>query len=145
MKTGRDHGNRRCPTKGATLHAGPNCLGRARWDLAVSSCPFIKLSLDVRPSGKTEPSIRRRNSSTGNRLIVNRGNYVCMSGQEQNTDAAEYYFNIPRLERLARRGPRTLKGRAPATWLSFEQLHSVAENSLAGWKRRWKIDRSLLQ
>ena len=134
MKTGRDHGNRRCPTKGATLHAGPNCLGRARWDLAVSSCPFIKLSFDVRPSGKTEPSIRRRNSSTGNRLIVNRGNYVCMSGQEQNTDAAEYYFNIPRFERLARRGLHTAwKGEPqPATWLSLERLR---------WLRGWKFAR----
>ena len=52
MKTGRDHGNRRCPTKGATLHAGPNCPGRARWDLAVSSCPFIKLSLDCQTVGE---------------------------------------------------------------------------------------------
>lgn len=46
-------------------------------------------------------SIRRtENSSTGNRpMIVNRGNYVCMSGQEQNTGTGrgEYYFNVARV------------------------------------------------
>lgn len=32
-------------------------------------------------------------------MIVNRGNYVCMSGQEQNTgtQGREYYFNVARV------------------------------------------------
>lgn len=46
-------------------------------------------------------------------MIVNRGNYVCMSGQEQNgghTGRGEYYFNVARVARNGVGGPVAGKG-----------------------------------
>lgn len=72
--------------------------GRARWDLQF--LPVRSSNCHSTSGPEEDGAVRRRNSSTGNRLIVNRGNYVCMSDQEQNTDANEYYFNIPSLDEL---------------------------------------------
>lgn len=78
----------------------------ARWDSRSLSLPVRSSNChSTSDFGGQEdasgPSIRRtKNSSTGNRpMIVNRGNYVCMSGQEQNTGthSREYYFNVARV------------------------------------------------